>query len=347
MSKISVSVPKKLTIDHIIEDAWNLLRQDYNKKHQEFLKSLLGTGKQSRYFDSYPSDDQDLSLQKHLFPYFSEDDVVLKLAYFIYETAHEWGYDAVVHGQKYETAIMRKRKHGRFHEKLFRPDLTVMLLKKGSKNVKKHGFETAAIEIKFIQTTRANRFGDYGWVESDVRKLNRLVRRHYEGLDRGYLLCVDETCSGLEDIVWRHKYLRGKKRIGIDVFYPQYAASFGVAWDMLEESRIDLKMMLLKNSVISRLKTHFRNPQMKVTKNNTYYFTATELRGRLRDRFWGLDIRNKYDGRGRSNSLQAFLAWEDEEISSVSLDRLSTPKEIDATGERIAKKLMKRFRRYI
>jgi hypothetical protein len=270
------------------------------------------------------------------------------LVYYIYETAKEWGFSAVVHGQKYETAMVRKRKHGRFHEKLFRPDLTVMLLKKGSKNVKKSGFETAAIEIKFVQSIRANSFGDYEWVASDITKLNRLVRKQYEGLDRGYLLCIDETCSGLEDIAWKHEYLRGKKRIGIDVFYPQYAASFGVAWNMLEESRIDLKMMLLKNAIISRLKTYFRNPQMKVTRDEDCYFTATELKRPLRNYFWGLDIRNRHDRRGRSNILQILLLWDDnEQVSELRLDRLSTPQEIDGAGERIARKLMKKFRRYI
>ena len=313
------------------------MKVDYNKEYEKYVDGFLGSGSYKTYFKNKKTNEE----ADYLFPYQSEDDVVLRFYHFIEKTAKDNHWNIVVHGQKPEYVWKRKRKHGRFHEKMYRVDLEIYLLKQGKTNVKSRGIEKVAVEIKYVGSTSKKKLRSYDWLIRDVNKLNRLVRRTQFGCDRGYFLCIDETCSSKEAVTKKLPYLRGTEKLGVDLFYPKHTSSFGKAWVLRKGDSKIRRVILLKTAIVAKLEKYFKRPTV-------HYHEVERSASAVLKRHYGkrldrLVIKNQRSKWGKANSVNIYFHPEGMSELNVrkSINRLSTAKGVLHVASKLAPKIKK------
>ena len=342
--KFTKPIENKRKVDYLIEAAWSKLKEDYDEQYHRYVDSFLGSGPDRRYFIGKQDSELDTL---EIFPYLREDDVVRKFSSLLEETASEWDWRVVVHGQ--ETAHVRKlkRKRGKFHKKMYRTDLSIYLLKKGKTGVKARGMERAAVEIKFIGSKNKRKLSNYDWIVRDIKKLNRLVRRETVGYDRGYFLCIDETWNARHTVERELPGLRGLGRLGVDIFYPEHVPSFGKVWGMNTDDYKINRLILLKHATVAKLEEFFWPPRAYVRKGQRYVSVC--LKSKYAKHFKWLVFYNSKSGRGKSDTADVYF-WPHRERfwdKTISIGQLGKADGIIKVADSIAPKIKREIKKHM
>lgn len=319
--------------------AWKKMKNDYDKKYHEYVNSFLESGKYKRYFYR---NDPNIEVSE-IFPYMSEDDIVIKFSNLVKKIASDWKCDVVIHGQRSEYVRKKKRRKGKIHDKAYRPDLTIYFMKKGENGVKAHGVEKAVIEIKFIGSTTKKKLSSYDWLLHDIDKLDRFVRRKKIGSDKGYFLCVDETGNAQKTIENKLSRISSRNKLGAYVFCPKYVAPFGKVWAMIYNKYEDKKikrLILLKHAVVSELTEYFHPPTISCGKKYDRICSATLKNAKKIKRLYFENSKNR---RGYSDNIDIYLYPGSIFLKSVPISKLNDVDNIMEIVKPIAKKIRRKI----